>query len=745
MATLARWCYRNRRWVVGGWGLVLIVVIGLSSSIGSSYNSSLNLSGTDSQAAANLLKTDFRAASGENDQVVIQTTKGATIRSAAVRDAVTAALGRVAKVPGIESIISPYSQQGESQISRDGTTAFATVTWDKASAAITKSDAEDLIITAQTADSAQVHVSLGGQAIESEENPGAGLSLAVGVIAALVVLLVVFGGAVLASLMPLLTAIVALAIGSSAIGLLSRVMSVADVSTNLAILIGLGVGVDYGLFIISRHRTGVKAGMSYEDSVAQAARTSGRTVLFAGATVCIALLGQLLLGVSYLYGVSISAALTVALTMAASLTFLPAMLGFLGEKTLSRRERRVQADTVDPTSDLSAFWQRWAGVIEARKAVVALGALALVLAVALPVFGLRLGSSDASTDTSGSTTHQAYEAISTGFGAGYNGPLEIAGEVHSAADHRAFQQLLTVVAREKGVASVTPAVTSPNGKAVLATVYPTTSPQATQTLSLVNRVRDDAIPPAEQGTTLGAHVGGVTATNIDFAHVLTDKLPIFIAVVVLLAFILLMAVFRSLLIPLVASCMNLLSIGAALGALNAVFNWGWGKSLLGLSGTGPISPFLPVLMFSVLFGLSMDYEVYLVSRIQEEWHHLIRCEASGTAAVGRSARLNHRAIFTGQAKSGRIIVGAATIMVCVFGSFLLDDSVILKEFGFGLAFSVLIDAFVIRSLLVPAIMHLIGPSNWSMPAWLDRILPNLSVDVEEPSPAVEAEAPLPVG
>jgi RND superfamily putative drug exporter len=746
MAKLARWCFRNRRWVVGGWAVILVLVVGLSSSLGAHFDSSLNLSGTDSQAAANLLKTDFRSAAGENDDVVIQATTGAVIRSAEVRTAVTAALARVAAVPGVEHVVSPYSKEGEAQISRDGTVAFATVTWDKADAKVTKTDADSISDAAKTADGAHVSVSLSGQAIENSENPGAGLSLGVGVVAALIILLVVFGGAMLASLMPLLTAVVALVIGSSCIDILSRLMSVANVSTNLAILIGLGVGVDYGLFIISRHRTGVKAGLNFEDAVATAARTSGRTVLFAGATVCIALLGQLLLGVSYLYGVSISAALTVALTMAASLTFLPAMLGFLGDKALSRRERASLAGAADPASDVSRFWHRWATLVQARRWIVGAGALALIVAVTLPIFGLRLGSSDASTDPSSSTTYQAYQAISEGFGAGYNGPLELAGEVHSSTDRQAFQHLLTVIAHDKGVASVTPAVDSPNGKAVLATVYPTTSPQAKQTVNLVNHIRDDVIPSAEKGTTLDAHVGGVTATNIDFAHVLTDKLPIFIAVVVLLAFLLLMAVFRSLLIPLVASCMNLLSIGAALGALNAVFNWGWGKSILGLSGTGPISPFLPVLMFSVLFGLSMDYEVYLVSRIQEEWHQLIRNDSSGAAgAVGRPVRLNHRAILTGQSKSGRIIAGAATIMICVFGSFLLDKDIILKEFGFGLAFSVLVDAFIIRSLLVPSIMHLIGPSNWFMPAWLDRILPNLSVDTENTEPNVPDEEALPVG
>jgi RND superfamily putative drug exporter len=544
----------------------------------------------------------------------------------------------------------------------------------------------------------------------------------------------VFGGALISAFMPLVTTIVALGIGASAIGLLSRLFDVANVSTNLAILIGLGVGVDYGLFMVSRHRSGVKSGMSFEDAIAKSAATSGRTVLFAGATVCIALLGQLALGVTYLYGVSISAALTVALTMAASLTFLPAMLGFIGEKTLSRRERTTLAagPAVAASVDSSSFWLRWGGIVQAHKRVVSLGALCLVVACALPIVGLRLGTSDANSDPSGTTTHQAYEAVTNGFGPGYNGPLELTGQVSSASDVTAFDHYLTRVSHETGVASISPAVRSPNRRAILATVYPTTSPQSKATVSLVNRLRGQ-IPAVEQGTDLAVHVGGVTATNIDFAHVLTQKLPIFIALVVVLAFILLMAVFRSILIPLVASCMNLLSIGAALGALNAVFNWGWGKSILGLSGTGPISPFLPVLMFSVLFGLSMDYEVFLVSRVQEEWHHLIRSEKSGVG--DRRARLNHEAILSGQGKSGRIIAAAAGIMICVFGSFLLDESVILKEFGFGLAFSVLVDAFVIRSLLVPAIMHLIGPANWAMPDWLDRVLPNLAVDLPESTSA----------
>ena len=621
MISLARWCFVHRKSVIAGWLLVLIVVIGLSQTIGSSFSSNFSLPNTDSQAAVSLLKANFPSASGEGDQVVIQATHGETVQTPSVKAAVRAALAKVARVPGVEAVGSPYRTGSSLQISPDGTVAFATVTWDKVSANVTVSDANHLIAAAESADGTHVHISLGGQSISNTERAGLGVSVLVGVLAALVILLVVFGGALLSSLMPLLTAIVALTIGISTIGLLSHAFGVPSVATDLAVLIGLGVGVDYGLFIISRHRSGVKAGLSYEEAAAQALNTSGRTVLFAGMTVCIALLGQFALGVTFLYGLSMASAIAVALTMATSLTFLPAMLGFLGPKVLSRRERRALEAGVLPT-DVSTFWLRWARIVERRKVLVALGSLAIVAAIALPIFGLRIGSSDASTDPAGSSTHQAYTALAQGFGPGFNGPLQLVGQVTSQADTAAFNRLLANVAHTPGVASMTPPRTSSNGKVVLATLYPTTGPQAAQTVTLVSTLRGDLIPNAENGNSLTVHVGGVTATNIDFSRGLTAKLPLFITIVILLAFLLLMAVFRSVLIPLVASVMNLLSIGAALGALNAVFNWGWGTSILQLTGTGPIDAFLPVLMFSVLFGLSMDYEVYLISRMQEEWHRL---------------------------------------------------------------------------------------------------------------------------
>ena len=680
--------------------------------------------------------------------MVIQATHGATVRSSAVRSAVTAALAKAAAVPGVHSVAGPFGPRGATQISRSGTVAFARVTWDKTSDQVTSADARNLISAAQSADGPDVHVSLGGPAITNSERVGLGRSVGVGIIAALIVLLIVFGGALLASLLPLATALLALGIGTSLVGLLSHAFTISSASTQLSILIGLGVGVDYGLFIIGRYRSAVKAGMPLENAVALSVRTSGRTVLLAGSTICIALLGQFALGVSFLYGVSVAAALAVAMTMAASLTFLPAMLGFLGPRVLSRRERRALAARGPASAQPAGFWLRWARFVEARRWVVALGALAAVVALAVPIFRLSLGTSDASTDPAGWTTHQAYAALAQGFGPGFNGPLELAARTGgSPADAAAFGRLVAAAAAAPGVASVTPPVTSPNGHVELATVYPATAPQAGQTINLVNHLRNDLIPQAAHGTSLVVHVGGVTAANIDFAHVLTSKLPLFITVVVILAFLLLLVVFRSLLIPLVASVMNLLSVGAGLGALNAVFHWGWGTSILGLSGAGPVDSFVPVVMFSVLFGLSMDYLVFLVSRIQEEWHQLHHAPAAGLdganglAGLGdRGARRNHQAVTAGLANSGRIIAGAASIMVLVFGSFLLGGHRILQEFGFALGFSVLVDALIIRGLLVPALMHLLGPANWALPAWLDRVLPRLAVEAPDEAHATPQEA-----
>ena len=724
MTRLARWCFTRRRTVLAAWLLLLVVALGAARVAGGTFNSSLSLPGTDSQAAVSLLTQHYPAAAGETDQVIIQATSGASIESAPVRGAVTAALARVSALPGIASVTSPYTAAGASQVSRGGTVAFARVTWDKQPDQITAADADALISAAQTADGPGVHVSLGGASITNSERAKPGPSVAVGVVAALVILLIVFGGAFLAALTPLAGAALALVIGSSAITLLSHALTVASASTDLAVLIGLGVGVDYGLFIVSRHRAAVRAGRSYSDAVAEAVNTSGRTVLFAGLTVCVALLGQFALGVSFLDGLSAAAAVTVALTIATALTLLPALLGFLGPKVLSRRERAALAGNGPVREDPQGIGSRWARLVERHSVLTALASLAVITLISLPVLGLRLGTSDASTDPASWTTHQSYAALADGFGPGFNGPLELAGQVRSPGDLAAFDRLLATAAHAPGVARATAAQISPDHQAVIATLYPATAPQDQRTVTLVNTLRDSLIPQAEHGNGLVVHVGGQTATAIDFAHVLGSKLPLFVAVVVILAFVLLTAVFRSLLIPLVASVLNLLSVVAALGAITALFTRGWGGSLLGLSGTGPVDAFLPVVMFSVLFGLSMDYEVYTVSRMHEEWRRL-RSRPEG------AAWRNHAAVTAGQAHSTRIVTAAAGIMILVFGSFLPGGHHLLQEFGFGLGFSVLIDALLIRSMLLPAVMHLIGPANWYLPARLARILPRLDIEAAE--------------
>lgn len=724
MTRLARWCFTRRRTVLAAWLLLLVVALGAARAAGGAFNSSLSLPGTDSQAAVSLLTQHYPAAAGETDQVVIQATGGATIESPQVRDAVTAALARVSALPGIASVASPYTAAGATQVSTGGTVAFARVTWDKQPDQITAADAGTLIAAAQSADGPGLHVSLGGASITSSERAKPGPSVAVGVIAALVILLLVFGGAFLAALTPLAGAALALVIGSSAITLLSHGLNVASASTDLAVLIGLGVGVDYGLFIVSRHRAAVRAGRSYEDAAAEAVNTSGRTVLFAGLTVCLALLGQFALGVSFLDGLSAAAAVTVALTIATALTLLPALLGFLGPKVLSRRERAALAGKGPVRENPRGAGSRWARLVERHSVATAVASLAAITLIALPVAGLRLGTSDASTDPASWTTRQSYAALADGFGPGFNGPLELAGQVSGPGDRAAFSRLLANAARTPGVASVTAPQVSPDQHAVLATLYPATAPQDQRTITLVSTLRGSLIPAAEHGSGLVVHVGGQAASAIDFAHVLGSKLPLFVAVVVILAFVLLAAVFRSLLIPLVASALNLVSVVAALGAITAVFTRGWGAALLGLPGTGPVDAFLPVVMFSVLFGLSMDYEVYTVSRMQEEWRRL-------RSHPGAPAWRNHAAVTAGQAKSTRIVTAAAGIMILVFGSFLPGGHHLLQEFGFGLGFSVLVDALLIRSMLLPAVMHLIGPANWYLPAWLGRGLPRLDIEAGE--------------
>ncbi len=711
MRSLARWCFRHRRVVLALWLLALVGSFALSQALGTNFSTKFQLPNTQSAKALSLLEKDFPAASGSSDQIVLYAPSG-TLVGGPLEARATEMLDQVANLPHVRSVTSPFSPEGAGQVSKDGKVAFATVVFDAQSQDLPKAAVTRVMGTAQAAADSQLHVALGGQDIEQAESQGSSSSTGAGIVLALIVLGLAFG-ALFAAFLPLITALIAIGVGYSLTGLLSHVFSVASFATILGVLIGLGVGVDYALFIVTRQRSAIKAGSTVEEATVKALNTAGRAVFFAGLTVCIALLGQFALGLSFLYGVAVSASLTVVLTMTASLTLLPALLGFVGMRVFSRRQRAKLAAEGPHDEVVSGPWYRWARLIERRPLPPALAALAVIVTIALPIFSLNLGLDDAGSDPPGSTTLTAYNLLAKGFGPGFSGPLQLVAELPTPAHKAAFVTLLDEVSHQPGVVSVSPAVLSPTGRVAIANLYPSTSPQSVQTTSLLHRLRDHVIPKAQAGSGITVLVGGTTAIGVDFAHILSSKLILFIAVVVLLGFLLLMAVFRSLLIPLVASVMNLLSVGAALGIMNVVFEWGWGQSLFRISSKAPVEVFVPVLLISILFGLSMDYEVFLVSRMHEEWAH---------------GRNNDDAVTIGQAATGRVITAAATIMILVFASFALGDSVVIKQFGIGLAAAILIDAFIVRTVLVPALMHLFGDANWWLPHWLDRVIPHLNVE-----------------
>jgi RND superfamily putative drug exporter len=715
--SLAQRCFRHRRLVLAAWLVALVGLSALHGAAGSAYKDSFKLKGTESADVLALLKRAAPRASGDTDRIVVATQAG-RLTDPAVRARVVAMLGRVARLPHVAAVASPFAPGARGQIARSGQVAYAVVTFDGQAVDIPVAATRRVVSVARSAAGSGLQVDLGGQAIERANSQGVG-GTGLGFLAAAIVLLLVFGS-VLSALLPLLTAGVSLGVGVAVIGLLSHALTMASFSSQLSLLIGLGVGVDYALFIVTRYRQGLQRGLTSEAAVVEAVDTSGRAVLFAGMTVCIALLGMFALGVSFLYGVAVAASIVVAVTVVAALTLLPAMLGFLGPKVLSRRGRRALREGRLKLDDESPAWGRWARRIQARPAVFAAAAAVLMIVIAIPLASMRLGSSDQGNDPSSTTTRRAYDLLARGFGPGFNGPLQLVAEVRTPQQRQALARVAAAVRSTPGVAAATAAGLQPargGGQVALAEVVPRGSPQDASTTALLHRLRDRVLPAATQGTGLHVLVGGQTAIFDDFSHVLAGKLPLFIGVVVILSFLLLMAVFRSLVIPAMAAVMNLLSVGAAFGVVVAVFQWGWLSSVIGVDRTGPIEAFLPVMVFAILFGLSMDYEVFLVSRIYEEWH---------------KRRDNRAAIVHGLAATGRTITAAAAIMVVVFAAFVLGGERVIKLFGIGLASAVLLDAVVVRSVIVPGLMLAIGERNWALPGFLDRLLPQLNVEGGDP-------------
>jgi putative drug exporter of the RND superfamily len=718
MLKLTRWTIAHRRIVVVSWIVLAFGVLAVSQAVGKRDANNFSLPNTDSQHAIDLLQGRFPAQAGDADQIVFRTRAG-KLTDASARAVIAPALTRIARLPHVAAVVSPYAP-GANAVSKTGTVGFATVEFDQRANELPKAAIDRVIKTAEAMRSPTLQVELGGQAIKQAQQTSLGFATGVGLLAAVVVLLLSFGS-LLAMGLPIVTALFGLGAGLGVIGLGSHLVDMVDFSSELALMIGLGVGIDYALFIVTRYRDAYREnGGNVQAALELAMNTAGRAILFAGATVVIALLGMFALGVSFLYGVAIAASLGVLLVLAASLTLLPALLMFTGKRVGRRRPRRsLRRETG------GGFWFRWVGLIQRRPAWAALASTALLLVLAAPALGLRLGASDSGNDPANQTTRHAYDLLAAGFGSGFNGPLQLAVKLSAADGTASLTQYATALRHTPGIASVAAPRLNPDRDTAAIAVYPTTSPQSAQTTSLVTRLRSEVLPPLAKATGTTVYVGGATATQVDFARVLSGKLPLFIGLVVLVSALLLLVVFRSLLIPLQAALMNLLSIAAALGVVQAIFERGWLGGLLGVQ-PGPIDAFIPVMVFAIVFGLSMDYEVFLVSRIHEEWQH--RGDASA-------------AVREGLANTGRVITAAAGVMVVVFASFAAGDDRVLKLFGVAMATAVFLDAIVIRSILMPAVLELFGRSTWAFPNWADRRLPRLAIEpVTQPAPALDEAA-----
>jgi RND superfamily putative drug exporter len=706
MAVLARWCAQHRKAVLLGW-LGLLIALGAAVGMsGSAFSDATRLPSSDSSTAYGLLaQAGSSAASAKTGTIVWHADHGSAV-SSSVRAAITPMLVRVSAVGGVSGVVSPFTVAGAGQVSKDLHTAYATVVFASISHAGTVRD----LATGDHADGLTVQV--GGSAYANSVPSEA--SEIVGVLAALIILLLMFRSA-WAAVLPIVTGVAGVAVSSLAVILLSHAMPLSSVDLSMGALIGLGVGIDYALLLVTRHRKALRGGATLEEAVTTAMSTSGRAVLFAGGTVIIALLGMLILNVGFLTGMAVSAAVTVALTVAAAVTLLPALLAKLGPRVLRRRDRSAHAAA---PMTRAGIWNRWAQAVERRPAASIALALGVLMTLAVPALSLRLGSADASSNPAGTASRSFYDTMSSGFGDGFDSQLLLVAQTPDQQARLAWDRLVHQLPRVADVASVSPPAAVGRDRLSTITVTPETTSQAKATADLVTTLRGQVIQHAEAGTHLRVHVGGTTATSIDFANALTSKLPLFLSIIAVLGFVLLTLAFRSLLIPAIGAIGNLLTIAVALGTTVALFQWGWGPHQFGIGGPAPLEYIVAILIVGVVFGLSMDYHVFLVSRMHEKWNR------TGD---------NHAAVRAGVADTGKVIATAAGIMACVFASFGFAGVRTTSEFGVGLALAVLADAFLLRMTIVPAVMHLTGRHNWAIPAWLNRILPRVSVEGAGPA------------
>ncbi|MDQ1032175.1 RND superfamily putative drug exporter [Streptomyces umbrinus] len=693
---LADWAQRHRWAALLLWVAVLAAVTLGSGAAGSAYKNDFSLPGTDSQAATDLFKEHGSAQAGDSVEIVLKDSQGIDGRKAAVERM----LAEVKGLAGVADVRSPYTEA--SAVSKDGTIGYATVTLDGKAEAVPKEDVTAIIDTAKGVEADGLQVELGGDAVRGAEDKGSPTAELAGILAAVIILGLLFGS-VVAAAVPLITALFAVGAAVGLIVLASHVFTIADFTPPITMLVGLGVGVDYALLIFYRFRHELTDGVEPAEAGRKALDAAGRTVFFAGCTVIIALLGLVALGLGSLQGVALALALTVLTTMAASLVLLPALLALFGR----RIQRHVLKHAARSTAKGKVEGRRWralAAAVQRRPLPALLVAVLALLALSAPALSMRLGFADAGNDPRTTTSRQAYDLLAEGFGPGFNGPLIVLVQ----GDEAAGQGVRSELAKAEGVATASPAMPSEDGALSTVFIYPKSAPQDEGTTDLVHHLRDDVAPRLERDTGAEILVGGSVAASQDFADTVAQRLPLFVAVVVGMSSLLLMLVFRSVWIPVKAALLNLLSISAALGAMTLVFQYGW----FGVQ-QGPIEAFLPVLIFAIVFGLSMDYEVFLVSRIHEEWER---------------TKDHSLAVREGLATTGKVITAAGAIMIVVFGAFMLSPDRMLQQFGLGLAVAILVDVLVIRCLIVPAVLQLLGKRAWWLPAPLARRLPKVALE-----------------
>jgi putative drug exporter of the RND superfamily len=713
---LARWArvaVRRRRLVLAAWLAALALIIGFGVRFGGSFDSSFSIPGTESQAAFDLLTERFPQRAGDSATLVFQADGGVTAPDA--RPQIESVLAQAAALPGVVEVQSPFGPGGERQIAPDGRIAYAVLQYGEQSNAIPAGHVERLLDLVDESSTPAVTVEAGGQVVQFNEQEPPGTSELIGVVAAVFILLIAFGSVVAMGL-PITTAIVGLLTSVMLILISTRFLGLPVFAPQFAAMIGLGVGIDYALLVVTRYRESLGRGNAPEEAVVEAVSTAGRSVLFAGAVVVIALLGMLAIGIPFIGALGIAGAIVVSLAVVVALTLLPALLAFAGRAIDRWSIPWLHADESDSRSGI---WYRFSLQIQRRPWLWALSSFAVLLALALPALRINLGFSDAGNGSDVLHSRRAYDLLAQGFGPGFNGPLTVVLDTRAAGEgaEATVARAREAVAAAPGVVQVSPPIPSPGGDTALLLVYPATSPQDEATADLIHTLRDGTLPAAVGGSGVRAYVAGPVAAFIDIGDRITERMPVFFGAVIGLSFLLLMVVFRSLLVPLKAAVMNLLSIGAAYGVLVLVFQEGVGAGLIGVK-EGPIEVFLPMMLFAILFGLSMDYEVFLISRIREEYLH---------------SRNNADSVAHGLSVTARVITAAAAIMVAVFISFVLGPQRVIKEFGIGLATAIFIDATIVRLILVPATMALLGDANWWLPRWLDRALPHL--DLEGPAPA----------